>query len=161
MPDYVYWIATALLAGFVGLLWRRQRWLQRRQRLLGLLDLCDSLESLLDRSQLHMQELQAVVGRVPSDIGAVAASALETGLPVREAKRDVLQHRLWIQQQGETASLAALERARLALERSQARLASQLRALESAGAELANATAASEELARREPPTLRRPPASP
>lgn len=161
MPNLLYLLLTLLLAGAVGLAWRRSYWARRQNRLKDLLDLCDELERLLDRSQRSMQELQAVVGRVPADIGAVAAGALGASLPIRDAKRDVLQHRLWIQQQGGQASTAELEKARLALVRAQARLSGQLAALESAGAELADATAGSEEAARREPPALRRPPETP
>lgn len=151
----------ALLAGFLLLAWRRHRFRQRRARLQRLLDLCDGLELLLNRSQRRMQELQAVVERVPSDIGAVAQAALETGLPIRDAKRDVLQHRLWIQKNADLASAGELETARDALERAHAKLAGQISALESAGAELAQATQASEEAARREPAALRRPSAAP
>ncbi len=157
MTQFSVVIALMLLAGFAALAWHRRAWQRRRLRLQQLLDLCDSLEQLLDRSQRRMQELQAVVGRVPADIGAVAQSALETGLPIREAKRDVLQHRLWIQQHGDDASANELDTARNALERAQARLSGQITALETAGNELAQATAASEEAARREPAALRRP----
>lgn len=157
MPEITLLLGLGLLAAFAGLGWRRLRWRRRRQRLQDMLDLCDSLEHLLDQSQRRMQELQAVVGRVPADMAAVANAALETGLPVREAKRDVLQHRLWIQKQGENASLDELDTAKAALSRAHARLSDQFAALDAAGTDLATATAASEEAAKREPAALRRP----
>lgn len=130
---------------------RRDRSLRR------LLDLADRMEALLDRSQVRMQALQAVVGRVPADIGAVAQASLDGPLPVKEAKRDLLQHRLWIKHHGDTASQGELDAACEALDRVHARLAARLDDLERAGAELAQATEASAAAARREPPTLRRP----
>jgi chromosome segregation ATPase len=136
----------------------QRRHLRRQQRLGRLLDAADEVERLLDRSQERMLALQPVVGRVPSDIGAVAQASLEHALPIREAKRDVLQHRLWIQQNGQTATLSELDAALAALDRARERLASQLAELDKAGSDLADATEAAEDAARREPATLRRPP---
>jgi len=132
---------------------------RRRDRsLVRLLDLADEMERLLDRSQERMQALQTVVGRVPADIGAVAQASLDGALPVREAKRDLLQHRLWIKHHGQTARQSELDAACTALDRVRDRLAGELAELERAGAELAEATEASEAAARREPPALRRSP---
>ena len=120
-----------------------------------------TLVRLLDRSQERMQSLQSVVGRVPADIAEVARASLDGTVPIREAKRDLLQHRLWIQQHGAKAPQPELDTACAALDRARARLATQLDELERAGAELAEATAASAEAARREPPALRRDPGAP
>jgi chromosome segregation ATPase len=130
---------------------------QRQRRLERLLDLADDVERLLDRTQERMAALQPVVGRVSADIAAVAQASLESQLPIREAKRDVLQHRLWIQKNGLTATTAELDTALAAIERAHERLARQLAELEKAGSDLANATEAANEAAQREPPTLRRP----
>ena len=151
-------IAAALALPLLWWLWRGRR---RERTLVRLLDLADEMQALLDRSQDRMQSLQAVVGRVPADIAAVARASLDGTGPIREAKRDVLQHRLWIQQHGASASQRELETACDALDRARGRLASQLQELEQAGAELAEATAASAEAARREPPALRRDPDAP
>lgn len=149
----------ALAAIAIYLFWRGHQ-LRRHRLLARLLDLADAVERLLDRSQERMQSLQPVVGRVPADMGAVAQAALEHALPIREAKRDVLQHRLWIQQNSATAGLAELDAACAALTRAREKLERQLANLESAGAALASATRAADEAARREPPTLRRPPSN-
>lgn len=143
-------LAAALLA-FILRGRRRERSLRR------LLDLADEMEGLLDRSQARMQALQAVVGRVPSDIAAVAQASLGSALPVREAKRDLLQHRLWIKHHGQDAKQAELDAACAALGRARDRLAGELADLDRAGEELAEATEATEQAARREPPALRRP----
>jgi chromosome segregation ATPase len=130
----------------------------RQARLARLLDLADEVESLLDQAQQRMAALQPVVGRVSADIAAVAQASLESNLPIREAKRDVLQHRLWIQTHGETATPVELDTALAAIERARDRLAEELAELDKAGSDLAEATEAVDEAARREPPTLRRHP---
>jgi methyl-accepting chemotaxis protein len=135
----------------------QRKTLRRQTRLTRLLDLADEVEALLDHAQARMVSLQPVVGRVSPDIAAVAQASLESALPIREAKRDVLQHRLWIQKNGATATFAELDEAVAAIERARDRLARQLAELEKAGTDLAVATEAADEAARREPPTLRRP----
>jgi hypothetical protein len=161
MPELFTLLALAGLALVVILTWLIRRGHRRDRSLERLLDLADEVESLLDRSQVRMHALQAVVGRVPSDIGAVAQASLDGPLPVREAKRDLLQHRLWIKHHGDSASQAELDAACEALARARGRLAEQLADLEQAGAALAEATEASTAAARREPATLRRPPGQP
>ena len=151
-------VVLAFVAGRLWVVQRRHH--QRQRRLVRLLDLADDMERLLDRTQERMHALQPVVGRVSADIAAVAQASLDTALPIKEAKRDVLQHRLWIQKNGETATSAELDTALAAIERAHERLASRLAELEKAGADLATATEAASEAAQREPPTLRRPPES-
>lgn len=162
-PMFELLVAVGLVAAalVLTLLWRIWRGHRRERSLVRLLDLADELQSLLDRSQERMQSLQAVVGRVPADIAEVARASLDGTGPIREAKRDVLQHRLWIQQHGAVARQSELDAACSALERARTRLATRLDELEQAGAELAKATDASAEAARREPPTLRRTPDAP
>jgi predicted negative regulator of RcsB-dependent stress response len=150
-------LGLVLLALIFVLGW--QQWQQhcRRQTLIRLLDLADAVEALLDRTQKRMTSLRTLVDRVPTDIAAIAQASLDSSLPIREAKRDVLQHRLWIQKNGGFASQAELDEACAALERVLSRLGGQLEELEKAGADLASLTEAATEAARREPPTLRRP----
>jgi hypothetical protein len=104
-----------------------------------------------------MEALRPVVQRVPADIASVASASLEGALPIREAKRDLLQHRLWIQQNGASASQAELDKACGALARVSQNLRNQVAELERVGRDLASATDAAAEAALREPPTLRRP----
>lgn len=156
MPTAILILGLASLALAVPLLWWILRGRRRDRSLARLLDLADEMERLLDRSQERMQALQAVVGRVPADIGAVAQASLDGALPVREAKRDLLQHRLWIKHHGQAARQSELDAACNALARARDRLSGELADLERAGAELAEATEASEQAALREPPGLRR-----
>lgn len=158
MPKLIVLAGLAAVVLALPLLWWLLRSRRRDRTLVRLLDLADEMQVLLDRSQQRMQAMQSVVGRVPADIAAVAHASLDSTLPIREAKRDVLQHRLWIQKHGDTATQAELDTACAALDRARTRLSAQLDELERAGAELAQATEASAEAARREPPTLRRGP---
>lgn len=140
-----------------AVLWYLRRGHKRRSAgLFHLLDLADEVERLLNLSQKRMQAMQTVVGRVPADIAAVAKAALDSSEQIKAAKRDLLQHRLWIQQHSETASQHEIDKACTALTRSRDRIAEQLEALENAGADLAQATASTEQAAGREPPSLRR-----
>lgn len=161
MPELLLLGGLVAVALMSILAWRIHSGRRRDRSLIRLLDLADELEVLLDRSQERMQSLQAIVGRVPADIAAVARASLDGSVPIRDAKRDVLQHRLWIQQHGADARQSELDAACDALERARSRLATQLDELEQAGAELAQATDASAEAARREPPGLRRNPDAP
>jgi hypothetical protein len=150
-------IGLVFLAIVVPMLWRHRAHLRRQRTLKRMLDLADEVEGLLDRSQDRMGALRPLVQRVPADIAAEAQASLESSLPIREAKRDVLQHRLWIQQNADSASQAELDRACGALVRVSERLKGQLAELERVGSDLAHATDAAAEAALREPPTLRRP----
>lgn len=161
MPSLITTLGFAGLALAALLLWWIARGRRRDRSLRQLLDLADEMEGLLDRSQARMQALQAVVGRVPTDIAAVAQASIESTLPVREAKRDLLQHRLWIKHHGQDARQAELDAACAALGRARDRLSGELAALDQAGEALAEATEASEQAAQREPPALRRPSGQP
>lgn len=161
MPSLITTLGFAGLVLAALLLWWIARGQRRDRSLRRLLDLADEMEGLLDRSQARMQALQAVVGRVPTDIAAVAQASIESTLPVREAKRDLLQHRLWIKHHGQDARQSELDAACAALGRARDRLSGELAALDQAGEALAEATEASEQAAQREPPALRRPSGQP
>ena len=147
-----------LLAIALALLWNHRRRQHRQRTLARMLDLADAVEALLNRSQERMAALRPLVQRVPSDIAAEAEASLQGSLPIREAKRDVLQHRLWIQKHGDSASQQELDQACAALARVRERLDGQLVELDNVGSDLAHATEAAAEAALREPPTLRRNP---
>lgn len=152
-------IAGLLLLAVITPIWWSQRKRWRRQRTLSrMLDLADEVEVLLNRSQERMAALRPLVQRVPADIAADAQASLESSLPIREAKRDVLQHRLWIQKHGDTAVQIELDQACAALDRVRARLDVQVMELDNVGNDLASATDAAAAAALREPAALRRNP---
>jgi len=150
-------LGLGVLAFVVPMMLRDRAALARQHTLARMLDLADEVENLLNLSQSRMAAMRPLVERVPADIAAEAQASLEGSLPIREAKRDVLQHRLWIQQHGGSASQAELDKACATLARVIERLQGQLAELENVGSDLASATDAAAEAALREPPTLRRP----
>lgn len=145
-----------LLLVAVPVLWWVRKTQRRRETLGRMLDLADAVESLLNRSQEKMQALRPLVQRVPADIAAQAQASLESSLPIRDAKRDVLQHRLWIQKHGQTATQGELDQACAALTRVHEKLDGQLSELGNVGSDLASATEAAAKAALREPAALRR-----
>jgi hypothetical protein len=147
-------VAFALLSlGLVALHLRERR---RQHLLLRLLDRTDALEAVLHATRQRMGAMKSVVERVPADIAAVAQASLDADAPVQQGLRNVLEHRLWIARNAASASIAELQRAVGALDRSHQQIADRLAQLERAGAELAAATRETVELQRREPATLRR-----
>lgn len=144
-------LATCGVLGTV--LWRDRR---RHREFVRLLDHADALEAVLHQARRKMGEMKHVVGRVAPDIGAVAQASLEADAPVQQGLRNMLEHRLWIARNGETASYAQLHQAVQALQRSHAQIATRLAQLESAGAELSEAARAVEAQEAREPSSLRR-----
>lgn len=148
-------VLVLALAGGLFLVRRRR---QRDRRLRELLDLADAVQGLLAQAGDRMAAWRGAVGRLAGDLGSGAQRALDAEPLVREAKRDLLQHRLWIQSHGLDASTAELTEAGAALKRARDRLAEQLAALETAGDALTQATDAAHEAARREPASLRRSP---
>lgn len=153
-PLLIAVLACVVVAAIaLGLHRRAQR---RHLALTHLLDRADAIEALLQRTRERMRAMRSVVDQVPEDIALVAQASLQAERPIQDALRDVLEHRLWIQRHGQTASFADLALACAAIDRAHDTLSAQLQALEHAGAELAAATASAAESARREPPTLRR-----
>ena len=155
---YILLPCLIVLLVAVPLLWSQRQRSLRQRTLRRMLDLADEVEALLNRSAERMAALRPLVQRVPSDIAAEAQASLDSSLPIREAKRDVLQHRLWIKQNADTATQLELDQACAALYRVRERLDGQLAELENVGSDLANATQAAAEAALREPSTLRRNP---
>ena len=103
-----------------------------------------------------MSAMKSVVERVPSDIAAVAQASLDADAPVQQALRNVLEHRLWIARNAQSATLAELNTAVSAIKRSREQIETRLYQLEHAGAELAEVTRGALEQQAREPASLRR-----
>lgn len=150
-------IISALLGlACLGLGWQVWRDRRRHTELRRLLDNADALEEVLHQARRRMTDMKQVVGRVAPDIGAVAQASLEADGPVQQGLRNVLEHRLWIARNAESASLHELQRAVAALQRSHSQIAQRLEQLEGAGAALEQAARAVEEQEAREPSSLRR-----
>lgn len=151
---YLFSVA-AVVAGLFYLAWAARGW--RRQRTLtGIMDSADAMELLLHRTRERMVAVQNVIGRIPADIAAEARASLAREDHLQAAFRDLLQHRLWLQQNAGSATQRELDEAAAALHRARERIAAELDRLEHAGAELESATTPAMQAAKREPAALRR-----
>lgn len=148
-------VVLALVAAVVLVKHRQVR--LRQGALTRLLTGADEMERLLARTRERMRAMEGVVQRVPADIGAEARASLRPDRQVDEALKELLQHRLWIQRHGASASQAELDAACTAMDQARDRISTELARLERAGAELDEATEAALAAAEREPPALRRP----
>lgn len=142
MPGMTYLIASIaaalLLIGVWA--WKRQRgWRRRGDALRELLDGADALEAQLHDYKTRMLALRQLLTRLPSDMTAPAMTSIDPDKQVRQALRDVLAHRLWIKQQGQTATQDALDQAVEALTRSREQLAHQLKLLDEVAGQLEQA----------------------
>ncbi|ATD67372.1 hypothetical protein CNR27_07945 [Luteimonas chenhongjianii] len=111
MPPIPSLALATLLALAIVLLWRHAR---RRRRLAfaRVLDAADAFEA-------RLRTVRARLGTVEGD-------------PVREALQEMLRQRLWLQQHGGSAGVAALDAMRVSIEQAQARIDRHLADLTSA-----------------------------
>ena len=111
-------ILAVLAAGGLWLALRQRRDSLHRQRVISqLLDAADALEARLRA--------------VRSEIEAIAGDHVN---PVRAAMQDLLQQRLWLQDNAQQASLAQLEEVRQTMDNARASLELQLQRVERARA---------------------------
>ena len=111
-------ILAVLAAGGLWLALRQRRDSLHRQRVISqLLDAADALEARLRAAR--------------SEIEAIAGDHVN---PVRAAMQDLLQQRLWLQDNAQQASLAQLEEVRQTMDNARASLELQLQRVERARA---------------------------
>ena len=140
----IYLVAVVVIAAltFTALLARDRR-LRRRPRLLGeIMDEADSLERELHECRARLREIPALVAALPPSAQLSARATLVAEPQVQAALRDLLSHRLWLRENGATATLAELESARGALAGAKAGLTTQLERLATVRTELEGARAA-------------------
>ena len=138
---YLIALIILLLAGVLFLVARERRWRRRDQALRQLIDGADALEAQLLDCRERMQALRAMLVDLPEEMTGDADEALAADHKVQAALRDLLQHRLWIQQHGGTASQQELDAAVVALEQSRRSMGRQLQRLEEITAALREAQA--------------------
>ncbi|WP_242108140.1 LPXTG cell wall anchor domain-containing protein [Luteimonas aquatica] len=114
MTEILALLAGLALAALAAVLWRRRRDGARRQALGRLLDAADGLEARLRAARAEIE------------------AAGSDGEPVRQAMRDMLRHRLWLQQHGTRASLAQLGSVRDSIDLARQRIEGQLLRIERA-----------------------------
>lgn len=113
--------AAAIVAGAALIVRRRSGPGSRRQQAVGeVLDAADALEARLRDAR---SEIEAVAGDDEAD-------------PVRDALREMLRQRLWLQQHGEAASLDELDAVRGSIDAARLRIEQQLLQIERARAPL-------------------------
>lgn len=135
-------ILAIILAAAWFVLWLHNRGLRRRDAAIrGLLDAADAVEQSLQECRERMQRLRSMLVVLPEEMSASADSALQADTKVQAGLRDLLAHRLWIQQHAASATSAELAAARGALEQSRSTLRTQLQRLASIAADLERAQA--------------------
>lgn len=118
MATLVLLILLAVVVAAIGLALLRRS--GRRQRAVReLLDAADTLESRLRTARA---EIEAVAG--------------DEDDPVRDALREMLRQRLWLQQHGDSASLEELGSVRASIDEARRRIDQQLARIERARAPL-------------------------
>ena len=141
-----YLIITILFALGLGLLvWLSGRKLRRReQSIRALLDGADALETQLHDCRQHMQRLRSMLTVLPEEMSATADHALSADAKVKAALKDLLAHRLWIQQHAATASQTELDNAATAMTQSRITLAAQIDRLDAISTDLKRAQASAQ-----------------
>ena len=117
-------IASVALLAVAGL--RAHRLRQREDMIRALLDGADALEAQLQECRARLQALREMLVALPEEMSERANTALSADDKVDAALKDLLAHRLWIQQNSGTATPQELEAARTALAQSSATLQAQL-----------------------------------
>ena len=142
-------LASALLLLFVWL--RELAWRRREAAIRALLDGADELEAQLQECRQRMQRLRGMLTVLPEEMSAQADAALSADGKVQEALKDLLAHRLWIQQNAQAASLQQLHAARSALGQSSATLNAQIERLTAITNELERAQSSAQTVGPRRP----------
>ena len=131
-------VAGLVFAG-VMLWWHWYALRRRGSALRELLDGADALEAQLHEYKQRMTDLKRLLAQLPSDMTAPAMASIDPNSQVQHALKEILAHRLWIKQEGATATQDALDRACAAIQRSRDQLAEQLLQLDEVGRELERA----------------------
>lgn len=145
-------IAALLVA--VTLWFGRQIWLMRRRNglIMQMLDDADQVESRLLECREKMKTIGGMLGRLPSDITASARATLDSESGIQQALKIVLQHRLWIRENANTAPIGKLEEVSRTIHRSLDELDVQIGRLSAVGDELEAAYARSDAIMGGGPP---------
>ncbi len=141
-PGMFIWttaVATLLLAITLWFGW--QLWLIRRRNglILRMLDDADKVEARLLECREKMKTIGAMLGRLPTDITASARATLDSESGIQQALKVVLQHRLWIRENANTAPVSKLVEVSISIRRSLEQLNLQISRLSGVGDELAAA----------------------
>jgi hypothetical protein len=146
---YLLLLAVAALAVLLSLWYRQRGWRRRMRATRQLLDGADALEAQLLDCRARMQRLREMLVALPEEMSADANSALTADDKVQAGLRDLLGHRLWIKQNAGSATVAELDAACAAIERTRHVMDSQLARLDAITSELSAAQSSAGSLAPR------------
>jgi len=152
-------VAASLLVA-VTLWFSWKLWLIRRRNglILQMLDDADKVEERLLECREKMKAIGGMLGRLPADITASARANLDSETGIQQALKVVLQHRLWIRENANTAPIARLEEVSTSIHRSLEQLDLQIGRLTAVGSELEAAYARSDAImSGGSPPDLPKP----
>ena len=149
MVSYLVIVAVAATVLFVTLFLREHTLSRRQQAIRALLDGADALEAQLQACRERMVKLREMLSILPEEMSARAHNALDADAKVQAALKDLLAHRLWIQQHAETASIGQFDAAREALSQSGQTLSALLQRLDAASGDLERAQISAREAGRR------------
>jgi hypothetical protein len=139
--NYLILSIVPVLAGLSFFLLREHRWRRRERTIRTLLDEADALEASLLNCRERMQNLRGMLVDLPEEMISDADEALAADDKVQAALRDLLQHRLWIQQHAAEADQGELDTAVGALRQSRRSMERQLQHLDDITAALREAQA--------------------
>lgn len=140
-------LASTVLVLFA---WLRERaWRRRQSAIRALLDGADALEAQLQECRQRMQRLREMLTVLPEEMSADADTALSADGKVQAALKDLLAHRLWIQQNAAAASQQQLDAARAALAQSSTTLGAQIERLGAVTADLERAQSSAQSVGPR------------
>jgi hypothetical protein len=139
--NYLILPIVLVLAGLSFFFIREHRWRQRERTIRTLLDEADALEASLLNCRERMQNLRGMLVDLPEEMTSDADEALAADDKVQAALRDLLQHRLWIQQHAAEADQGELDTAVGALRQSRRSMERQLQHLADITAALREAQA--------------------
>ena len=146
-----YLIAVAAAASLLLAWWwqRQVGWRRRARATRQLLDGADALEAQLLDCRARMQRLRDMLVVLPEEMITDASNALTADDKVQAGLKDLLGHRLWIKQQADTASVAELDAACAAIDRTRRVMDSQLARLDAITNELSAAQSSASSVAPR------------
>lgn len=139
--NYLIASIVLVLAGLSFFFVRERRWRRREHTIRTLLDEADALEASLLNCRERMQTLRGMLVDLPEEMTGDADEALAADDKVQAALRDLLQHRLWIQQHAADTGQRELDTAVGALRQSRSSMERQLRHLDEITAALREAQA--------------------
>ncbi len=149
--------ASALVAITLWFGWQLHLMRRRNLLIMRMLDDADQVEARLLDCREKMKSIGGMLGRLPADITASARATLDSESGIQNALKIVLQHRLWIRENANTAPVSRLAEVSGSIRRSLIELGSQIGRLDAVSQELQAAYARSDAVMGGNPPDAPRP----